>query len=177
VELVEDIKIEPEPELLPPPPIKNEELPLDSEPPTSANIDLPALSPVEPIAAVSASVPVAFGIEVKGPVRLVADASQASGRVGGRRGPVPISLDDDALQEKNLLVSPIVYPAVAQVRRQSGTVLVEFRTSPTGDIIDVKVRESSGFPTLDNAAVENLRHGRWAGAVGYYLKAYLFRLN
>jgi protein TonB len=176
VQIVENIKVEPEPEVTPPPQVKNEELPLQAEPPATANLDLPALSQVEPIAAVSASVPVAFGIAVKGPVRLVADASQASGRVGGRRGPVPVSLDD-TLQDKNLLIPQIVYPAEAQVRRQSGTVLVEFYTSPTGDIVNAKIHTSSGYPALDRAALENLKHARWVGTVGYYLKAYLFQLN
>ena len=176
VQLVEDIKLEPEPETKAPDQVKSEELPLQAEPPTAASIDLPPVSEVEPIAAVSASVPVAFGIDVKGPVRLVSDPSQASGRVGGRRGPVPVSLDD-TLDGKDLLLPQIVYPAAAQVRRQSGTVLIEFHTTPTGDITDPKIYESSGYPALDIAALENLKHGRWAGAAGYYLKAYLFKLN
>jgi protein TonB len=177
VEVVQDVKVEPEPELTPPPPAKIEDQPLQAEPPAAANLDLPSLAQVEPIAAVSSSVPVAFGIEVKGPVRLVSDASRASGRIGGRGGPVPISLDDDALNGKELLLPPIVYPAAAQARRQAGTVLIEFHTSPTGEIFEAKLYESSGYPALDRAALENLKQGRWAGVAGYYLKAYLFKLN
>jgi protein TonB len=176
VQLVEDIKLDPEPEAKPPEPLKSEDIPLQAEPPAAASVDLPPVTTIEPIAAVSASVPVAFGIEVKGPVRLVSDPSQASGRIGGRPGPVPVSLDD-TLDGKDLLLPQIVYPAAAQVRRQSGTVLIEFHSTPTGDITDPKIYESSGYPALDNAALENLKHGRWVGAAGYYLKAYLFKLN
>jgi len=176
VQLVEEVKIEAEPEAKLPEQIKNEEIPLQPEPPAAANIDLPPVSEIEPIAAVSSSVPVAFGLEVKGPVRLVSDAAQASGRVGGQHGPVPVSLDDTT-GGKNLVVADMVYPAAAQVRRQSGTVLIAFHTTPTGEITDPKIYESSGFPVLDHAALENLKHGRWVGTVGYYLKAYLFKLN
>jgi TonB family protein len=176
VQLVENVKLEPEPETQLPEQLKSEELPLQTEPPAAASVDLPPVSELTPIAAVSASVPVAFGIDVKGPVRLVSDPSQASGRVGGRRGPVPVSLDD-TLGAKDLLLPQIVYPAAAQVRRQSGTVLIEFHTTPTGDITTPKIYASSGYPALDSAALENLKHGRWVGAAGYYLKAYLFKLN
>jgi protein TonB len=176
VQLVEDIKLEPEPEVKPPDQIKSEELPLQAEPPAAASVDLPPVSAIEPIAAVSASVPVAFGIEVKGPVHLVSDPSQASGRIGGRPGPVPVALDD-TLSAQDLLLPQLVYPTAAQLRRQSGTVLIEFHTTTTGDITDPKIYESSGYPALDSAALENLKHGRWAGAAGYYLKAYLFKLK
>ena len=55
--------------------------------------------------------------------------------------------------------------------------LVEFRTTSAGDVVDVRVHTSSGHPLLDDAAVENLRHGRWKGLPGYYVKAFEFTLN
>lgn len=167
-------------EVLPPEPVQTTvpSLPvLAPEPPAAAAIDLPSLSQVEPISAVPASVPVAFGLDVKGHVRLVSDAAHASGAVGGRALKQPVSIDGNAAEEKNLLLPEVAYPPGALSRRQQGTVVLEFRTSERGEISDVKVRTSSGFSALDRAALDNLVRGRWTGAAGYYLKAYDFRLN
>lgn len=176
--VIEQVKLEPEP---PPPPQEPPKqdlaVPTPDAPEPAAPLDLPPLPPVQAIAAVPSSVPVAFGIEVKGPVRVVNDASQASGAVGGRRRPAePISLDDGAAR-RNLLLPTVAYPLDARRRHVTGTVVVEFRTSPTGDIYDVRVRETSKSESLDRAALENLRQGRWTGEPGYYVKAYEFSLH
>lgn len=144
-------------------------------PAPAATLDLPAIPEVQTISAVPASVPVSFGIAVTGNVRVVSDASQASGAVGGRRFAEPVALDFNA--ENNLVIPAIHYPPRAKRSRQTGTVLVEFRTNPTGDISAVRVRHSSGHPALDEAARDNLERGRWKGAPGYYVKAYEFTLQ
>jgi TonB family protein len=56
-------------------------------------------------------------------------------------------------------------------------VLIEFRTSPTGEISGLRVRETSGHAVLDQAALENLRTGRWKGQPGFYVKAFEFTLQ
>jgi protein TonB len=168
------VKLEPEP--VPVDPVKKDETPpptIESPEPVAA-IDLPPVAPVQAIAAVPSTVPVSFGIEVKGPVRWVNDPSQASGAVGGRRQ--PISLDADGAA-RNLLLPSLPYPPEAKKRRLTGSLTVEFRTTPTGDIQDVRVRESSGHDELDRAAIENLRKGRWVGPAGFYVKAYEFNLK
>ena len=177
-ELVEDVKLQEEP----PPPDRPK--PLEQDPalpapelPAAAQIDLPPLSQVEPISAVPASVPVAFGIAVKGKVRLVSDASQASGAVGGRALKDAVSIDGNSSQAKNLLLPIVTYPPDAVARQQQGTVVLEFHTSTTGEIYDVKIRTGSGYQILDRAAVNNLAKGRWVGAPGYFLKTYEFKLN
>lgn len=176
--LIEDVKLQEEE--LPPEPAK----PIDQshvlpapELPAAAQIDLPPISQVEPISAVPSSIPVAFGLEVKGRVRLVSDASQASGSIGGRALRDPIAIDGNSSQEKNLLLPEVIYPPEALVKHQQGTVLLEFRTSPTGEIYDAKVRRGSGYPAIDRAALKNLGQGRWTGSAGYYLKTYEFKLN
>jgi len=175
VRLIEEVKLEPEPvQPKDATPQQDETVPREA----IATIDLPAVAPVEPVSAVPISVPVAFGIQVKGPVRLVDDPARASGAVGGRSRPTaPVALDRNGLQEKNLLLPPLTYPPEAVQQRQTGTVQVEFRTTATGDIQEVKVRESAGFPALDRAAINNLRRGRWVGVAGYYLKRFEFKLN
>ncbi len=176
--LIEDVKLqeEPPPEELKKPVDQSQVLPAP-ELPAASTIDLPPLSQVETISAVPASVPVAFGIEVKGRVRLVADASQASGAVGGRALQDPVTIDGNSSQAKNLLLPQIAYPSDALVRHLQGTVVLEFRTTDTGEINSTKVRTSSGFPILDRAALNNLAQGRWLGRAGYFLKTYEFKLN
>ncbi|MFA5263127.1 MAG: TonB family protein [Opitutaceae bacterium] len=178
VKLIEDIRLEPEPVDEQPASRVQEETLTTPAIPMAANIDLPPLAKVEPISAVAASVPVAFGIAVTGPVRLVSDAAKASGAVSGRRAvPMPVSLDENASEEKYLLLPRIDYPPDAILRQQSGAVIVEFRTTPTGEITEINVRQSSGFAALDKAAVNNLKRGRWSGQSGFYSKTFEFRLN
>ncbi len=173
--LIEDVKIEAEPPIQPPPAAKkNDSIPPPQ--PVAANIDLPPLAKIEPIAAVPASVPVAFAIPVNGPARLVSDVANASGAAGGQAAATPVSLDDNS-QGRDLLLPLLEYPSEALARHLSGTVVIEFRTSPTGEIYDARVRRGSGHAALDDAALENLRHGRWTGEAGYYLKAYQFSLR
>ena len=50
-----------------------------------------------------------------------------------------------------------VYPAIAQVARVSGTVIIEATIGPTGDVLDARVLRS--VPLLDAAALEAVR--RW----------------
>ncbi|MFO7860644.1 MAG: energy transducer TonB [Desulfosalsimonas sp.] len=49
------------------------------------------------------------------------------------------------------------YPAAARQRRQEGRVIVSFDVDSKGRVSDPEVVESSGFSSLDNAAVEAVR--------------------
>jgi protein TonB len=174
VKLIEDVQLEtPQAEAKPPEPDSTE------LPPPSADVDLPPLAKIEPISAVPVSVPVAFGITVKGPLKLVSDPAQATGAIGGRvlPAPTPISLDGAAGRSGDLLLPALAYPPESIQRREVGTVIVAFRTTAEGDVYDGTVTLSSGFPRLDRAALQNLRSGRFAGPAGYYQKRFEFRLK
>jgi TonB family protein len=176
-ELVEDVKLQEAPPPEQPKPLDLDQALPAPDTPAVAKIDLPPLSQVEPISAVPASVPVAFGIEVKGRVRLVSDPSKASGAVGGREMKDPVAIDGNSSQGKNLLLPMVVYPRDALAWHQQGTVVLEFHTSATGEIYDIKVRTGSGYPILDRTAMNNLAKGRWVGTAGYFLKTYEFNLD
>jgi protein TonB len=172
--LIEDVKLvsektpeAPRPKLdkLPPPPL----------PASAPKIDLAPLPRVAAVAAVPASVSVAFALPVSGAVRLVGDFSQASG--DGEPAPSGPQEIDDAHFGRNLLIPTVAYPPEALLHRIAGEVQVEFRTSTTGDIYDAKIRRGSGSEILDWAALENIRHGRWTGEAGYFTKTYEFILN
>jgi protein TonB len=175
--ILEDVKLEP----LPPTP--KDEAPPPEAPPVSgpalaANIDLPPLPEVTEVSAVAANVVVAFALPVTGPVRIVKDARFASGAVGGSRtSNGPISVNTGEAYARFLLLPILNYPTVALQRRISGSVEIEFKTTPTGEIYDIKVRSSSGHNELDNAALQNMHRGRWSGEAGYFVKNFVFVLN
>ena len=165
------------PETLPEPvtPSVSELTPTPDAPPPATDLALPPLPALVPISAVPSSVPVAFGLQVNGPVRLVSQASDASGAVGGRRLAEPVTLD--LAGEQNLVLPQLSYPARAKRLHLTGTAVLEFNTTAAGDITDVRVRVSSGHAVLDDAAKQNLAAGRWKGRPGYYLKAFEFTLQ
>jgi len=53
-----------------------------------------------------------------------------------------------------------LYPLVARRLGMEGVVLLDVRVAPDGSPLEVRVRESSGFPLLDDAAVTTVRQ-RW----------------
>ncbi len=80
--------------------------------------------------------------------------------------------------ERNLVLPPVRYPHEALVAHLTGKVVIEFHIGPAGEIAEARVRTSSGSSFLDHAALDNLKHGRWLGAPGYYLmKPYEFSLE
>jgi protein TonB len=177
---VSDVNLIEEVELTPAPPAQDEALAPEPEPvPASAELNAPpAAAFIQPIAAVPVSVPVAFGIQVKGPVRLVDDAASASGAVAASLRPTtPVAIDGSGKLEKSLLLPDLAYPREALLAREAGIVRVEFRATATGDVRDARVHTSSGVSALDQAALTNVQRGRWIGAPGHYVKRFEFRLN
>jgi periplasmic protein TonB len=59
---------------------------------------------------------------------------------------------------------PPAYPPLSRRMREEGKVLLSVRVSPQGAAESVQVRQSSGFPRLDEAALEAVRHWRFVPA-------------
>ncbi len=61
----------------------------------------------------------------------------------------------------NLVVQKLIrykkYPLSARRKKQQGTVTIEFTVSKSGDIIQKKIKQSSGFSKLDAAVLKMLR--------------------
>ncbi|MDJ0782617.1 MAG: energy transducer TonB [Desulfosarcinaceae bacterium] len=57
---------------------------------------------------------------------------------------------------------PPRYPRSARRRGHQGTVLLAVHVTPAGKVADLKVQSSSGFKTLDQAALEAVRGWRFA---------------
>ena len=66
------------------------------------------------------------------------------------------SVRDHPVYRKN---SKPIYPLIARRRGEEGTVLLNVRVTATGKASRVEIKESSGFPILDTAALEGVR--RW----------------
>ncbi|MEO5371663.1 MAG: TonB family protein [Magnetococcus sp. DMHC-1] len=56
------------------------------------------------------------------------------------------------------------YPPFARRMGQEGTVVLRVDVSATGGVLNVSVQQSSGFPLLDQAAVEAVQHYRFVPA-------------
>jgi periplasmic protein TonB len=64
----------------------------------------------------------------------------------------------DIQAKPNYLKNPEpVYPELARRRRQEGLVLLAVKITAQGRAASVEIKKSSGFPLLDNAAVEAVR--------------------
>lgn len=54
------------------------------------------------------------------------------------------------------------YPAVSFERGEQGKVVLLVTVSPRGVLNSVKIAESSGYPSLDEAALQAVKHGIYA---------------
>ncbi len=59
---------------------------------------------------------------------------------------------------------PPVYPWVARRRNYQGTVLLDVRVTARGNVAEVEVARSSGYPVLDRSALKSVRHWRFEPA-------------
>lgn len=116
----------------------------------------PLLSPAPPVVAVVEPTQVAFPIPVEGPVTLVAPryaappTMQASPSV-----PKPLPFDERA-NTHGYFPKP-KYPPAELAARHQGRVLLAIEVDTNGKVHSVTVKESSGWPKLDSAAVEKVR--------------------
>ncbi len=56
------------------------------------------------------------------------------------------------------------YPALARRRGETGTVLLRVRVGPEGDAQQVELKQSSGYPRLDQSALETVPRWRFVPA-------------
>jgi len=117
----------------------------------SLPIPLPELStavPLPPDAYWKRGAPLAPDFREAGPQRLLQDSIALS--TGTRRGPGYLEHPKPA------------YPKRAQKEGWQGRVLMEVAVRPDGNVEEVKVKESSGHPLLDQAAIAAVQGWRFA---------------
>ena len=95
-------------------------------------------------------------------------AEEPGGREDGDPGEVGTELsgvpgDDPALSRYIARVRTRIerrkyYPASSRRMKEEGTVTVSFQLTPTGNLVTLSVDSSSGFPDLDDAALDAVRN-------------------
>jgi protein TonB len=139
--IIEEVKVPPPPPDVPPPPPKMVAPPPPFIPPPEVMVNTPP--PVNAIAAVSnvkPDNPVMPAPSVPAPVAAVAVAGP----------PVVVAGINDLSSCKP------EYPRASIIAEEVGVTRVEFVVGPTGQLIDAKVKKSSGSRNLDRAAVTGL---------------------
>lgn len=75
------------------------------------------------------------------------------------------SADDHSPKVDTSQPTPVVYPLTAQTAGEEGTVVLRVRVNDDGRPAQADVARSSGYPDLDNAAVETALNWRYVPAV------------
>lgn len=87
----------------------------------------------------------------------VAAAVESTGSAGRASGEIVSALERYKYELRLFLESRKVYPESAKRLRQTGTVVVEFKVSPEGQLSDVSLSQASSSEALNRAAVELVR--------------------
>ena len=91
----------------------------------------------------------------------VSDATGAGPGSAEREAVATTPPDAAAFSRSN---PPPVYPDIARRRRQQGVVVISVSVSAQGLVTALRLRDSSGFPALDEAALAAVRRWRFAPA-------------
>jgi protein TonB len=103
------------------------------------------------------------------PVQVASQAPQPDPAPVVSRAPAPVAapVASGPVNVANLgasLVSgtPPRYPVEARRKREQGTVVLKLVISEQGAVTDISIHKSSGFSSLDTAAIEAVRKWRWS---------------
>jgi TonB family protein len=76
-----------------------------------------------------------------------------------------LTSSEDSLRGLAIVTNPVylkwkkpVYPRQSIAKNQEGKVLVDARVDAWGQVIDLEVYKSSGYPLLDRAAIKSVKH-------------------
>jgi periplasmic protein TonB len=133
---------------------------------------------VAPIVAVMDSPAVAFSVPVQGAVAVAKEARLATPPPPVTHAPTAPTKFVPSVGGGGSHPAP-VYPAIALRNHYEGTVFIEFTVDGTGAISSAKVQKSSGFPVLDEAALEVVKN-RWRfppGSPGYWWFPFVFQMQ
>jgi len=103
---------------------------------------------------------VAFAVPVQGAVAIAPAAHLATPPPPAAKAP-PTAVKFNPAVADGGNHPPPQYPGIALRNHYQGTVTIEFVVDPSGKVISAKVQKSSGFPVLDEAALDVVKD-RWS---------------
>jgi len=142
------------------------ETPDDSAPAVSASVAVPNAAPpvTDDTAAVEPPMPAADVADLPQPEQPTLDFKpQTSDLKLQPPAAAPRQATVDALPRPCQSIRPD-YPRTARLRGEEGEVVLEISVSAAGAVDDVRVVRSSGFPSLDDAAVDAVRAAHFSPA-------------
>ena len=107
---------------------------------------------------------VAFAVPVQGAVAIADTAHLATPPPPAAKAP-PTAVKFNPSVADGGNHPPPQYPAMALRNHYQGTVTIEFVVDPSGKVTSAKVQKSSGFPLLDEAALDMVKN-RWSFTPG-----------
>jgi periplasmic protein TonB len=157
------------------PPKTEPEVKPDEEQPQDAPAETPQVVTV--VAAADPS-SVAFAVPVQGAVAIAQEARLASPPPPANQAP-PRAIQFNPNTAGGGSFPAPRYPSIALRNHYEGTVIVEFVVDDAGRLTEVKIQKSSGYPVLDDEALDTIKN-RWRfapGKPGYFFKPFLFQLQ
>jgi protein TonB len=159
------------------------EEPPKAEPEVKQEEEQPQDTPTETpqvVTVVAAADPtsVAFAVPVQGAVAIAAAAHLATPPPPANQAP-PRAVQFNPNAAGGGSFPDPHYPAVALRNHYEGTVIIEFVVDQQGRLADAKIQKSSGFPVLDEEALETVKN-RWRfsqGKPGYFFKPFTFKMQ
>lgn len=173
-ETIESIPVVLIPMEVPPQPIRLE---AQKQPATASvpPIDTPE---VVPVVAAADRADVAFAVPVQGRIAVAPAARFVPPPAVSSSPSAPVKFNPQTGAEGGFYPAP-GYPVTARRNRYEGTVNVEILVGEDGRVLETEVRDSSGYPLLDEAAVEVVQK-RWrfpAGESRRYVWSCVFQLR
>ena len=139
----------------PPPPAIVQAKPVD--PPIVAPAPMVRMPP-PPVAVVETAPPV---VQTPVVVAVVAPVAVATPTPAPSTGPV----DHPDVLPQTLSRAELRYPTESRRQKEQGTVVLQVLITTGGTVADIKVRQSSGFDRLDDAALASVRRWRFRAAL------------
>lgn len=159
------------------PPKTEPELKPEDEPPQDTPTEAPQVATV---VAVADPTSVAFAVPVEGAVAIAPAAHLATPPPSANQAPpAPRAVPFNPSTAGAGSFPDPHYPTIAMRNHYQGTVIVEFVVDQAGRLSSVKVQKSSGYPVLDEEALDTVKN-RWrftAGKPGYFYKPFAFQLQ
>ena len=158
------------------PPKTEPEVKPDEEQPQDTTAETPQVVTV--VAAADPS-SVAFAVPVQGAVAIAPAAALASPPPAVTHAPPPKAVQFNPNSEGGGSFPEPKYPQSALRNQYQGTVIIEFVVDESGTLTSVKVQKSSGYPILDEEALQTVK-SRWRfplGKPGYFFKPFTFQIQ